>query len=105
MITIVFSLLDWLLSVYGAVVFIAVILSLLISFNVLDTRNRLVWQIHDFFYRITDPVLRPIRSVLPAMSGFDFSPLVLLVIIYILRQMLTHIYFFIAAPSVHSLLF
>jgi YggT family protein len=62
-------------------VIIAAILSLLIGFNVLDTRNRLVWTISDFFYRVTEPALRPIRGRLPQLGGVDLSPLILLLLI------------------------
>jgi YggT family protein len=69
------------LSLFFWAVIIAAILSLLIGFNVLDTRNRLVWTISDFFYRVTEPALRPIRSRLPQLGGVDISPLLLLLVI------------------------
>jgi len=77
MITIFFDLIITLLRIYSWAVLIAAVLSMLISFNVLDTRNRFVWQVSEFFYRVTEPALRPIRSVLPAFGGIDFSPWVL----------------------------
>ena len=69
------------LSLYFWAVIIAAILSLLIGFNVLDTRNRLVWTISDFFYRVTEPALRPIRARLPQLGGVDLSPLILLLLV------------------------
>ena len=42
-------------------VILAAVMSMLVSFNVLDTRNRFVWMVGDFLYRITEPALRPIR--------------------------------------------
>jgi YggT family protein len=51
------------------------------SFNVLDGRNRIVWTIADFLYRVTEPALRPIRARLPNLGGIDLSPLVLLLLI------------------------
>jgi YggT family protein len=69
------------LSLFFWAVIIAAILSLLIGFNVLDTRNRLVWTISDFFYRVTEPALRPIRARLPQLGGVDISPLILLLVI------------------------
>ncbi|MCU0946576.1 MAG: YggT family protein [Rubritepida sp.] len=69
------------LSLFFWAVIIAAVLSLLIGFNVLDTRNRLVWTISDFFYRVTEPAIRPIRSRLPNLGGIDISPLVLLLLI------------------------
>ncbi|MCX8134873.1 MAG: YggT family protein [Roseococcus sp.] len=69
------------LSLFFWAVVIAAILSLLVGFNVLDTRNRLVWTISDFFYRVTEPALRPIRARLPQLGGVDISPLILLLAI------------------------
>ena len=64
-------------SIIWAVI-LAALFSLLVGFNVLDTRNRAVWTIGDFFYRVTEPALRPIRNLLPNLGGVDLSPLVLL---------------------------
>jgi YggT family protein len=60
----------------------------LASFNVLDTRNRVVWTILDFLYRLTEPALRPIRNLLPNFGGIDISPIVLLLILQALRMLL-----------------
>ena len=56
-------------------VILAAVFSLLTSFGVLDTRNRLVWTIGDFLYRITEPALRPIRNLMPNLGGIDISPM------------------------------
>ena len=53
------------------------------SFGVLDTRNRLVWTIGDFLYRVTEPVLRPIRNMLPNLGGIDISPWIVVLLIQI----------------------
>jgi len=106
MITILFNLLIMLLHIFSWAVFIAAILSMLVSFNVLDTRNRLVWQICEVFYRITEPALHPIRRVLPTFGGIDFSPWVLLVTInYVLIPVLLRIEEAIAFQSVQPLVF
>jgi len=62
-------------------VLLAAIVQTLLSFNVLDGRNRIVWTIADFLYRVTEPALRPIRNRLPNLGGIDLSPLVLLLLI------------------------
>jgi len=67
MITTLFWLAGELLSLYTWVVILAAVFSMLASFGVLDTRNRIVWSIGDFLYRITEPALRPIRNFLPIM--------------------------------------
>jgi YggT family protein len=68
------------------VIIAAVILSWLIAFNVVNTRNQIVAMIADYLYRITEPVFRPIRNLLPNLGGIDFSPLIVLLIIYLLKR-------------------
>jgi YggT family protein len=72
-------------------VVIAVIVQLLVQFNVLDTRNRIVWTIADFLYRVTEPALRPVRNRLPNLGGVDLSPLVVLLLITALSIAVTAI--------------
>jgi YggT family protein len=86
-----FWLLDTAISLYVWALIISAVLSLLLAFNVLDTRNRFVWTVADFFYRVTEPVLRPIRKRLPNLGGVDLSPLVLIVLLQALRILLAEI--------------
>ena len=83
-----FWLLDTALSLYVWALIISAILSLLLAFNVLDSRNRFVWTVADFFYRVTEPALRPIRRRLPNLGGVDLSPLVLIILLQALRILL-----------------
>lgn len=83
--TAILWLIDTVLELYIWAVIIAVILSLLANFGILDTRNRLVWALGDFFERLTEPALRPIRRVLPNLGGIDLSPLVLLLLLQAAR--------------------
>jgi YggT family protein len=76
-----FSLLFVLLKLYSWALILSAIVSTLISFGVLDSRNRIVWSIADFLYRVTEPALRPIRAVLPSFGGVDLSPLIALLLI------------------------
>jgi YggT family protein len=76
-----FSLLFVLLDLFKWALILAAIVSSLISFGVLDTRNRLVWTISDFLYRLTEPALRPIRRVLPSFGGIDLSPLIAILLV------------------------
>ncbi|WP_191085950.1 YggT family protein [Roseococcus microcysteis] len=69
------------LNLFFWAVILAAVLSLLVGFGVLDTRNRLVWTLSDFFYRVTEPALRPVRNRLPNLGGIDLSPLVVLLLI------------------------
>jgi YggT family protein len=83
-----FWLLDTALSLYVWALIISAVLSMLLAFNVLDSRNRFVWTVADFFYRVTEPVLRPIRRRLPNLGGVDLSPLVVIVVLQALRILL-----------------
>ena len=64
-------------------------MSWLISFNVINTHNRFVHLVGDFFYRITEPALRPIRRFLPNLGGLDLSPIVLILLIWFIRNLLS----------------
>ncbi len=86
-----FWLVDRLLSLYIWAVILAAVFSILTSFGVLDTRNRLVWTIGDFLYRITEPGLRPIRNLLPNLGGVDISPIILILLLQAVRMLLGEI--------------
>ncbi|MEM8937160.1 MAG: YggT family protein [Pseudomonadota bacterium] len=83
----VFSLIDAILQIYTFVVFAMVIMSWLIGFNVINRHNRFVDIVWTTLVNLTEPVLRPIRNILPSMGGLDLSPLVLLLSVFFLRQM------------------
>jgi YggT family protein len=69
------------------------VLSWLIAFNVVNTRNQFVAMVWDFLYRITEPALGPIRRLLPNLGGIDISPVILiLLIIFIERVIVTYVY-------------
>jgi YggT family protein len=69
------------------------VVSLLASFGVLDTRNRLVWSVGDVLYRVTEPVLRPVRNVMPSFGNIDLSPLVVILLLqYVARPLLATLF-------------
>ena len=76
---------NFLLNLYIFILFAAAILSWLVVFNVVNTRNPAVAMIADFLYRVTEPVLRPIRERLPNFGGIDISFIVLILIIYFIQ--------------------
>ena len=76
---------DLLLNLYIFILFAAAILSWLVVFNVVNTRNPAVAMIADFLYRVTEPALRPIRERLPNFGGIDVSFIVLILIIYFIQ--------------------
>lgn len=64
------------------------VLSWLVAFNVVNTRNRFVYTLMDTLYRVTEPALRPIRRTLPNLGGIDISPIILILILYFLQNVL-----------------
>jgi YggT family protein len=76
------------LDIYWWVVLATIILSWLIAFNVINTRNQVVDQIWRVLLALTEPVLKPIRRILPRMQGIDLSPIVLFLIIFALQQII-----------------
>ena len=81
-------LLDSVVSIYIWIVIINAILSWLIAFNVLNTSNRLVYSILDISYKMTDPLLRPIRNFLPNLGNIDISPIVLILLLMFARNLI-----------------
>lgn len=70
---------------------ISAVLSWLVAFNVVNTSNRFVYMVGDFLHRITEPALRPIRSIIPNLGGIDLSPLVLILLLIFLQQVLARL--------------
>lgn len=76
------------LQLYWYVVLAMIIMSWLIAFNVVNTRNEFVNQVWRILNQMTEPVLRPIRRRMPNFSGLDLSPLILFIIIYFIQQVI-----------------
>jgi YggT family protein len=77
-------------DIYIWVLIASAILSWLVAFNVLNTSNRFVYSLGDFLFRITEPVLRPIRQVLPNLGGIDISPVVLILILIFAQRLVVY---------------
>jgi YggT family protein len=84
----VFQVLDLLLRVVSYIIIAQAILSWLVAFNVINTYNDFVRSFLNALDRITEPLYRPIRRILPDFGGIDFSPIVVLLLIYIARILL-----------------
>jgi YggT family protein len=84
----VWTILDFLLMVAQWVIIIQAILSWLIAFNVINTYNDFVRGIWTTLERITEPLYRPIRRILPDFGALDLSPLVVLLVIILLRRVI-----------------
>ena len=76
------------LNIFVWLLIVQAVLSWLIAFNVVNTRNQFVAMVADFLYRVTEPVLRPIRNVLPSLGGIDISPVVLILIIILIKDII-----------------
>ena len=76
------------LDIYIWLLIAAAVLSWLVAFNVVNSRNQFVAMVGDFLYRITEPVLRPIRNLLPSLGGIDVSPVVLILIIILIKDII-----------------
>jgi len=77
----------FLLNLYWWIVIAAALASWLIAARVINTyNNRPVAMIVEFLYRATEPALRPIRRILPIIGGFDLSPLVLILAIWLIEM-------------------
>jgi YggT family protein len=81
-------LVDWVVQIYIWILIASAILSWLVAFDVINRRNPLVAQVGLFLHRITEPVLRPIRRVVPLIGGVDLSPLVVILLLMFLRNLL-----------------
>jgi YggT family protein len=90
---ILIDLLGYLLWVASVVIIVQVVVSLLVAFNVVNRFNPLVRGIHDGLDRLTGPLYRPIRRILPDFGGMDFSPLVVILVIGFLQRLLVDIRF------------
>lgn len=87
-----FWLISTLIELYIWVIIIGAILSWLVAFNVVNSHNRFVYMVGDFTYKLTEPALRPIRSVLPGFGGVDISPLLLILLLIVVQKVLAGIY-------------
>ena len=76
------------LQIYIWLLIASAVLSWLVAFNVFNTRNQVVAMVGDFLYRVTEPLLRPIRSMMPNLGGIDVSPVILILLILLLENVI-----------------
>ena len=82
----VFDIIQFLLHIVTWIIIIQAVLSWLIAFNVINTHNDFVRSLYDGLRRLTEPLYRPIRRIMPDLGALDLSPLVVLLIIIILTN-------------------
>jgi YggT family protein len=81
-------LIDAIIGIYKFLLIAFVIMSWLVSFNVINTRNQFVYTVGNFLHRVTEPALRPIRRFVPDLGGIDISPIVLFLLLWFAQMLL-----------------
>lgn len=87
----IIQILQVLLQVVRWIILVQIVLSLLISFNVINTSSPFVRAVYDGLERLTAPLYRPIRRILPDTGGIDFAPMVVLLLLVVLNIILNNI--------------
>ncbi len=77
------------LQIYKYAVIIYVILSMLISFNIINTNNRIISIVMDFLFKLIEPLLRVIRNLIPNFGAIDISPVILIIVIEAFQYIMT----------------
>ncbi|MBX6322900.1 MAG: YggT family protein [Rhodospirillaceae bacterium] len=76
------------IEIYIWLLIASAVLSWLVAFNVVNTRNQLVYTVGRTLYALTEPALRPIRRVLPNLGGIDISPVILILLLLFVRRLI-----------------
>src|ERR1700744_458503 len=87
------ALLIEILEIYKWVVILAVIVSWLTAFNVINVHNNFVRTVLRLLMALTDPVFRQVRKVIPPVGGLDLSPILVFVVIWFLQYSITYLSF------------
>jgi len=85
-------LIDTVIWLYIYVLIGMAVLSWLIAFEAVNTRNQFVRQVAEFFFRVTEPALRPIRRIIPNLGGIDISPMILILGLIFLDRLILWAY-------------
>ena len=86
----IIDILGMLINVIVMLVIIQFIIGLLFAFNVINQRNEFLWQVYNSINSLLEPVLAPIRRILPRTGAIDFSPLVLIIGLQIFMRVLIY---------------
>ncbi len=82
----ILTFISYLLTLYIYVLIAAAVMSWLVAFNIVNPRNQVVGIVAEFLYRVTEPVLRPVRNLLPNLGGIDISPIIVILIIWFVQS-------------------
>ncbi len=80
------------INIYLFVIFVSVVLSWLVAFDVINLRNRIVYMIYDVTNRLTQPLYRPIQRILPNLGGLDLSPMVVILLLLFLQRFIPEMF-------------
>jgi YggT family protein len=82
------TLVDTVITIYIWLLIAQAVLSWLVAFGVVNRHNRAVAMIGDLLWRLTEPLLRPIRRILPDLGGIDISPVILILLLWFVRNLM-----------------
>jgi len=82
------SLVDTVITIYIWLLIAQAVLSWLVAFGIVNRHNRAVAMLGDMLWRVTEPLLRPIRSFLPNLGGIDISPVILILLLVFVRNLM-----------------
>lgn len=83
---------DTIITLYVWILIASAVLSWLVAFNVVNPQNQFVRSVGEFLWRVTEPVLAPIRRILPNLGGIDISPVILIIGLYFIRNLVFEIF-------------
>lgn len=83
---------DTIITLYVWILIASAILSWLVAFNVVNPHNQFVRSFGEFLWRVTEPVLAPIRRLLPNLGGIDISPVILIIGLYFIRNLVFELF-------------
>ena len=84
------NLISTVIQIYIWLLIAQAVLSWLVAFGIVNRHNRVVATAGDFLWRITEPLLRPIRRVLPDLGGIDISPVILILLLVFVQRLLDY---------------
>ena len=87
-------LIDLVIQIYTWVLIASAVLSWLLAFGIINRHSPVVNQVGRFLYQVTEPVLRPIRRFVPLIGGVDLSPLIVILLLWLLRNLLFEYVFY-----------
>lgn len=83
-----YLLIDTILGIFVWLLIAQAVLSWLVAFGIVNTHNRAIYVIGDFLHRLTEPLLRPLRGIIPNFGGVDITPMVLILLVFFVRNLL-----------------